>query len=505
MDLRTSNANWIGILAIIVLASALAGAQVPSSSEAQLQLADVYMGRMQFQEALIAYRVARDSDNPNVRLRAGAGSVQALLRLSRYREATLEGESVASRDPSMAAAIAIHADTLWAAGWLSDAEARYDHALRLDPGDPRALHGRARSLAARGQFDRAIEAVNGAIAAAPREPVYYYTLSSIYERRPEFDRAADTLATYLRLLPAEDDREPTRWAQRQERFLRTFEGRTPMEMATRGSTFVVPIRVEDGRVLVTGRVNGSTRVSFALDTGADQTLLTPAVAHNAGVVPAVPLESAGIGGTEDRFRGLQIGRADEIAIGPFAMRNVPVVIKSPALTGLPRPEGAAFSPLALGWSLVIDYRRKSLTLARRLPEPTSPIRLPLYLHRLPIVSATVNGMARGSFVIDTASDGSALSHRLVEELPVDPRVPRVPARVYGSAGWDQTAFLLPYVDLDVARGIGLSRRALVVLNLDAPSALLGFRLGGIIGQELLMRYIVTIDLVRSEVGLRPIE
>ena len=43
-----------------------------------------------------------------------------------------------------------------------------------------------------------------------------------------------------------------------------------------------------------------------------------------------------------------------------------------------------------GWSLVIDYRRRLLTIARRLPEPTSPIRLPLYLHRLPIVSATVS-------------------------------------------------------------------------------------------------------------------
>jgi hypothetical protein len=76
--------------------------------------------------------------------------------------------------------------------------------------------------------------------------------------------------------------------------------------------------------------------------------------------------------------------------------------------------------------------------------------------------------------------------------------------VYGSAGWDPTAFLLPFVDVDLAPGVR-SSRSIVVLNLDAPSGLLGFELGGIIGHEFLKNFVVAIDLVRSELRLRPLD
>ncbi len=54
-------------------------------------------------------------------------------------------------------------------------------------------------------------------------------------------------------------------------------------------------------------------------------------------------------------------------------------------------------------------------------------------------------------------------------------------------------------------GVGTSQRSVVVLNLDAPSALLGFELGGILGHEFLRSYVLRIDLARAEVGLRPID
>src|SRR5262249_36129288 len=79
---------------------------------------------------------------------------------------------------------------------------------------------------------------------------------------------------------------------------------------------------------------------------------------------------------------------------------------------------------------------------------------------------------------------------------------RIPVRVYGSSGWDRRAFLLPYVDVELANGVGLEGQSLVVLNLEAPSALLGFNVGGVLGHEFLSKYTVAIDLGRHEVGLR---
>jgi hypothetical protein len=44
----------------------------------------------------------------------------------------------------------------------------------------------------------------------------------------------------------------------------------------------------------------------------------------------------------------------------------------------------------------------------------------------------------------------------------------------------------------------------VVLNLNAPSALLGFQLGGIVGHKFLSKYRVAIDLDRSVLRLKSV-
>ena len=75
-----------------------------------------------------------------------------------------------------------------------------------------------------------------------------------------------------------------------------------------------------------------------------------------------------------------------------------------------------------------------------------------------------------------------------------------PLRVFGTSGWDKDAFLMPGVDLSF-NTIRYRNFPVVVLNLNTPSALLGFQLGGIVGHKFLSQYRVTIDLGRSVVGL----
>ena len=73
--------------------------------------------------------------------------------------------------------------------------------------------------------------------------------------------------------------------------------------------------------------------------------------------------------------------------------------------------------------------------------------------------------------------------------------------MYGASGWDRDAFLLPGVDLAFSPQILYKNYSVVVLNLRAPSVLLGFRLGGIVGYKFLSRYRVAIDLNKSVVQL----
>ena len=107
-------------------------------------------------------------------------------------------------------------------------------------------------------------------------------------------------------------------------------------------------------------------------------------------------------------------------------------------------------------------------------------------------------------VLDTGGTALSVSRKVAGRLDVNPEIRQVPVRVYGTSGWDRTAFLFPYLDIELAPGVGTSQRSVVVLNLDAPSALLGYEMGGIIGHQFLRDYVVRIDLMRSEVSLRPI-
>jgi hypothetical protein len=60
---------------------------------------------------------------------------------------------------------------------------------------------------------------------------------------------------------------------------------------------------------------------------------------------------------------------------------------------------------------------------------------------------------------------------------------------------------MPGVNLDFD-SIAFRNFPLVVLNLRAPSVLLGFQLGGIVGHKFLSEYRVSMDLVRSELRLQ---
>ena len=78
----------------------------------------------------------------------------------------------------------------------------------------------------------------------------------------------------------------------------------------------------------------------------------------------------------------------------------------------------------------------------------------------------------------------------------------IPLKVYGASGWDRDAFLMPGVNLNFTPKIEYRNLSVVVLNLRAPSVLLGFRLGGIVGYKFLSRYRVAINLDKSIVQLQ---
>jgi Flp pilus assembly protein TadD/predicted aspartyl protease len=492
---------------VTLILSAQQGAPKPvvpqMTPSAGIDFGDEMMTKGRYREAIVAYQRARiASPDPMQRVRAGAGEVKGILRMGGFSAAVDEAAAMLETVPGNPQAMGVLGDALWAAGRFVEAESAYDKALSIDPADPRSLHGRGRSLAARRRLPEALAAVQAAVTTDPGEETYLYTLADVLEQLRRYPEAAAALDRYQAVMPDAKQNNAARWARAQADLLRKFGTATPFDIEGADQVFTLPFRVENGKVLVKASINGRAPIDVVVDTGAEHSSLTPDVARASRVDPLTVIPTAGIGERETGFRDLQMGRIDRLEIGPLRVKNVACFIKAPALTNVPITETQGFAPLALGLSVTIDYEKHVLTLARQMPVEAGGLRLPLRMQRLAMVNGSVNTRP-AAFIVDTGGElGLVVSGRMAESLETDPTLRRIPINVYGTAGRDKTAFVLPFVDVIFGRGVGASQASVAVLNLDAPSWLLGIDIGGIVGHTFLSKYKVTFDLQRGELALQ---
>ena len=439
-------------------------------------------------------------DDSRIKREALTGTVKTALRLGDFSHAHADAQLLARSAPENAEAIATYADALWAVGLFEDSEQKFQDALAVQGDNARALHGLARSLAARNKLSEALETAQAALGKDPRDAEVHHTVGSIYEKLRRYEEAANAYSSYINLLPNKDRSAKAAWARAEVRFLRAFGARPPVHIdpAMAGRLHTIPFRVINEKIIVKARVNKGPQLDMVLDTGSEQTVISRETAARMGIRPIVNILSAGVG--DLGVRELELTRLDELEIGgSLKVQNVPSIIKNPPLHGLPTREMESFSPLALGLSLVIDYDRNQLLIGDSLPAETADVELPLRMHRLAMVPGSVQG-GQASFILDTGGQVISISTDTASGLERG-EMRNIPLKVYGASGWDRDAFLMPGVNLNFSK-IEYRNLSVVVLNLRAPSVLLGFRLGGIVGYKFLSRYRVAIDLDRSVVQLQ---
>jgi hypothetical protein len=149
---------------------------------------------------------------------------------------------------------------------------------------------------------------------------------------------------------------------------------------------------------------------------------------------------------------------------------------------------------------MIDYQRHQVTLGRRIPNDPADFHLPMRVYRLPMVRGVLNDTRPAYFVLDTGGELMSISTDVALDLNMRPSR-RIALKVWGVTGLDRDAFLLPGVRLDFA-DIEYEKQGVAVLNLRAPSVLLGFQVGGILGHRFLGGYRVAMDLARGELRLQ---
>jgi tetratricopeptide (TPR) repeat protein len=499
----------VAIAGMIAAASyALLGAaqSQSQSGEVQLQIGHEFFAEGRYGDALDAYQRALTGPDPADPRAARAGIIQAALRVAEFTIARTEAEALVRSAPLDPNALSLSGDALWASGLFDEAESRYRDALSKVPDMARGRHGMARALAARNRLDEAMDEAQAALKISPRDLEIHHTVGAIYERMHRFEEAAGAFSNYVNLLPNKDTSEKADWSRSEIKFLRSFGQRIPFELdpGTEDQVYTVDFRLVNDKVVVRAKVNDGSFQDFVVDTGAENTILSRPTAQRLGITPITYTLSAGVG--DVGLRGLQLARINSLELGLLKLRNVPCLIKDPPLRNLPVKEAESLSPLALGFSMIIDYKTRKITFGKKLAAEPADFELPLRLHRLATVRGTVDGKHPANFVVDTGGEVISISTATATALhamgrPAPER--RIALKVFGSSGWDKDAFLLPGVDLSFA-AIKYTNFPVVVLNLDTPSALLGFQLGGIVGHRFLSRYRVGIDLEQSVLRLKAI-
>ena len=492
------------ILAAAVAAPIIMDAQsVPASAdvEARLQRGERLLDDEDYWEALEVYEEAKEEAGTEQLVRASAGLLRSLLRVGEFPRAYNEAVFLVGLGTTEPDHRALYGDALWAFGLFAEAERVYDEVLAVDPDNSVARHGRARGLAARGRLEEGLVELQAAIAGDDRA-TYYLTLGAVYRRLQRYDDAADALERHMSRRPrrrAANERDVTR---SEVRFLRSFGDRTPIHISPEqlDEVHTIPFRLEGNKIVVRARVNDDP-MDLVVDTGAERMVLARPVAQRVGVRPITTTVSAGVG---RGFRALELGRVDTLEVGTLRVSNVPTIINNPPLRDLPETHILnSFSPLALGLSMIVDYESRYMLVGRDLPDEPADIEMPMRFNQLATVRGVINGKYQKPFIVDTGGEAISISFSVAISLDMTP-VRHIPLLVYGTAGWDPDAFVLPGVDLAFDR-VQYDDFGVVVLNLHRASAVLGFHIGGIIGHKFLHNYRVGIDLADSVVRLTELD
>jgi predicted aspartyl protease/Flp pilus assembly protein TadD len=470
-----------------------------ATAKAQIAVADVLYDNADYRSAMHTYIAATDCEDVTLRDRARAGTVRSALRIAEYGVAVTQLASFDGTKATDPNTLALAGDALWAGGRFDEAEQAYREAVALAPESARGRHGIAKSLASHNQLPAALDEAMAALRTAQTDSDLQHTVGSILERMHRYSEAATAYLTYLSILKGADRPERVSWARNHIAFLRSFDGSMPFEMVSKGNVkqHVLDFRLVSGKVLVKAKVNGGKTIDFALDTGAEQTAISEKTARRLDILSYNDTLTAGVGGYG--IRGLKVGKLRSLEIGTLTVYNIPCLIKSPSMREIPVDQTDGFSPLALGLSMSIDYKNRKLVIGEPMPPQPGARELPLRINRLATVQVSVNGNP-SSFIVDTGGEAISVNASMARGLFTPDDRHRIKLQVYGNSGLDPSAYLLPGVNLSFG-SLTLPNQPVVVLDLRAPSVLLGYEIGGILGYRLLGRYRVDIDLQKSVMRL----
>lgn len=111
-----------------------------------------------------------------------------------------------------------------------------------------------------------------------------------------------------------------------------------------------------------------------------------------------------------------------------------------------------------------------------------------------VVPVKVNGVGRLRFLLDTGASHTCVTPRLVERLGL---VTKGKADALGAAG--AMSLVLTSIESLAVGGAEVRRLTVAIVNIDHVTKLTKRRLDGVLGNDFMKRFVVTIDWKKSQV------
>lgn len=272
-------------------------------------------------------------------------------------------------------------------------------------------------------------------------------------------------------------------------------------LARNATSVTLPLRLINGHIYISGKVNGRGPFSFLLDTGWGTSSITPEVASGLGlkVQGAQKTIGAGEGTAEARFT-----RVRKLQFGGVQLLNQALIVSS-AFDGKTRDAVSNFGGL-VGYELfkrfVVrhDFERETLTLT--LPShfvyrgggTIVPFKLS---NTIPLVRAEVDGVP-GEFIVDSGFPGSVILYS--NFVTKNDLTAKYNPKFEIITGWGIGGPVRTGVArVRIFRLDGVTVPDLVLtLSLLKKGTLANPYLAGAIGSEILRRFTVTFDYSRRK-------
>jgi predicted aspartyl protease len=257
-------------------------------------------------------------------------------------------------------------------------------------------------------------------------------------------------------------------------------------------------------IMVPTYVNGRGPYNFILDTGAAHTLISPGLASSLGVQSESEEKAFGAGGAVQ----ISLARVDSIAVGSARQENAQV-----AITNELEQIGAALRAQVdgdLGFSFMkdfrvtVDYQRNVLRLARASDNhdenshdaTTVPFTL-ASADPLIVVQAVVNEQGPFQFALDTGAGRTVLTPELAERLNIG-----ATKEVKGAGVGGEVQLTRATVDSLSLSGATVRNNDVVLgAFLHAISGAAGTELEGVVGNNFLNQFLLTIDYAQNRLTL----